>query len=131
MEEIFGWTKTTGGFCKTRFIGLARTRLAGLMVAASYAKHAPHRQVATRVIRRDVAFGRSPAALEVAFGLALQTGSCRAEQPFVNALLALRFGTDGTCRLERGNGFVRGPGRGQDDAFGSKPDGRSFRRWRS
>jgi transposase len=36
VEEIFGWAKTTGGFRKTRFIGLARTRLAGLMVAASY-----------------------------------------------------------------------------------------------
>jgi hypothetical protein len=36
VEEIFDWTKTTGGFRKTRFIGLARTRLAGLMVAASY-----------------------------------------------------------------------------------------------
>src|SRR5271165_3048157 len=36
VEEIFGWAKTIGGFRKTRFIGLARTRLAGLMVAATY-----------------------------------------------------------------------------------------------
>ena len=36
VEEIFGWAKTIGGFRKTRFIGLARTRMAGLMVAATY-----------------------------------------------------------------------------------------------
>jgi transposase len=36
VEEIFGWAKTVGGFRKTRFVGLARTRLAGFMVAAAY-----------------------------------------------------------------------------------------------
>jgi len=36
VEEIFGWAKTTGNFRKSRFIGLAKTRLAGLIVATSY-----------------------------------------------------------------------------------------------
>ena len=36
VEEIFGWTKTVAHFRKTRFVGLARNRLAGLMIAASY-----------------------------------------------------------------------------------------------
>jgi transposase len=36
VEEIFGWAKTVGNFRKSRFVGLAKTRLAGLMVAASY-----------------------------------------------------------------------------------------------
>ena len=36
VEEIFGWMKTVGGFRRTRFRGLARTALAGYMVAAAY-----------------------------------------------------------------------------------------------
>ena len=35
-EEIFGWMKTIGGFRRTRFKGLRRTRLAGTIVAAVY-----------------------------------------------------------------------------------------------
>ena len=36
VEEIFGWMKTVGGFRRTRFKGLRRTRLAGTIVAATY-----------------------------------------------------------------------------------------------
>jgi len=36
VEEIFGWAKTVGNFRKSRFIGLAKNRLAGFIVAASY-----------------------------------------------------------------------------------------------
>ncbi len=36
VEEIFGWMKTVGGFRRTRFVGLARTSLAGYLVAAAY-----------------------------------------------------------------------------------------------
>jgi transposase len=36
VEEIFGWGKTIGNFRKTRFVGLAKNKLAGFMVAASY-----------------------------------------------------------------------------------------------
>jgi transposase len=36
VEEIFGWMKTIGGFRRTRFRGLARTELAGYLVAAAY-----------------------------------------------------------------------------------------------
>jgi len=36
VEEIFGWMKTIGGFRRTRFIGLARTQLAGYFVASAY-----------------------------------------------------------------------------------------------
>ena len=36
VEEIFGWMKTIGGFRRTRFIGLARTQLAGYFVAIAY-----------------------------------------------------------------------------------------------
>lgn len=36
VEEIFGWMKTVGNFRRTRFKGLARTRLAGYFVAAAY-----------------------------------------------------------------------------------------------
>jgi transposase len=36
VEEIFGWTKTVGNFRKSRFTGLAKNRLAGFMVAATY-----------------------------------------------------------------------------------------------
>jgi len=36
IEEIFGWMKTIGGFRRTRFRGLARTELAGYLVAAAY-----------------------------------------------------------------------------------------------
>ena len=36
VEEVFGWMKTIGGFRRTRFIGLARTQLAGYFVAAAY-----------------------------------------------------------------------------------------------
>ena len=36
VEEIFGWLKSVGGFRRTRFRGLARTQLAGYLVAAAY-----------------------------------------------------------------------------------------------
>jgi transposase len=36
VEEVFGWMKTVGGFRRTRFKGLRRTRLAGTIVAAVY-----------------------------------------------------------------------------------------------
>jgi transposase len=36
VEEIFGWLKTVGGFRRTRYRGLARTQLAGYLVAAAY-----------------------------------------------------------------------------------------------
>jgi transposase len=36
VEEIFGWMKTVGGFRRTRYRGLERTRLAGYLVAAAY-----------------------------------------------------------------------------------------------
>lgn len=36
VEEIFGWMKTVGGFRKTRYRGLERTRMAGMMVGAAY-----------------------------------------------------------------------------------------------
>lgn len=36
VEEIFGWMKTTGGFRRTRYRGLARTQLAGYLVATAY-----------------------------------------------------------------------------------------------
>jgi transposase len=36
VEEIFGWMKTVGNFRRTRFKGLRRTRLAALLVAATY-----------------------------------------------------------------------------------------------
>jgi transposase len=36
IEEIFGWMKVIGGFRRTRFRGLARTCLAGYLVAAAY-----------------------------------------------------------------------------------------------
>ena len=36
VEEIFGWMKAVGGFRRTRFRGLARTGLAGYLVAAAY-----------------------------------------------------------------------------------------------
>lgn len=36
VEEIFGWGKTVGGLHKSRFIGLAKNRLNGFLVAASY-----------------------------------------------------------------------------------------------
>ncbi len=36
VEEIFGWMKTVGGFRRTRYRGLARTGLAGYLVAAAY-----------------------------------------------------------------------------------------------
>jgi len=36
VEEIFGWMKTVGGFRRTRFRGLARTSLAGYLVATAY-----------------------------------------------------------------------------------------------
>ena len=35
-KEIFGWMETTGGFRRTRYRGLARTALAGYLVAAAY-----------------------------------------------------------------------------------------------
>jgi len=36
MEEIFGWMKTVGGFRRTRYRGVARTVLAGYLVATAY-----------------------------------------------------------------------------------------------
>jgi len=36
VEEIFGWMKTVGGFRKTRYRGLERTRMAGMIVGAAY-----------------------------------------------------------------------------------------------
>jgi IS5 family transposase len=36
IEEVFGWLKTVGGFRRTRYRGLARTQLAGYLVAAAY-----------------------------------------------------------------------------------------------
>jgi transposase len=36
VEEIFGWMKAIGGLRKTRFVGLAKTQLAGYMVGAAY-----------------------------------------------------------------------------------------------
>ena len=36
VEEIFGWLKTVGGFRRTRYRGLARTQLAGYLVASAY-----------------------------------------------------------------------------------------------
>jgi transposase/IS5 family transposase len=36
VEEIFGWMKTVGGFRRTRYRGLARSQLAGYLVAAAY-----------------------------------------------------------------------------------------------
>ncbi len=36
VEEIFGWTKTTGGLRKTRFRGVARTELYALLVGTAY-----------------------------------------------------------------------------------------------
>ena len=35
-EKVFGWAKTVGGFRRTPFIGLQRTRAAALMVVAAY-----------------------------------------------------------------------------------------------
>lgn len=36
VEEIFGWMKTVGGFRRTRYRGLAKTQLAGYLVATAY-----------------------------------------------------------------------------------------------
>ena len=36
VEEIFGWMKTVGGFRRTRYCGLERTRLVGYLVATAY-----------------------------------------------------------------------------------------------
>jgi transposase len=36
VEEIFGWLKTTGGFRRTRYLGLDKTRMAGYLVASAY-----------------------------------------------------------------------------------------------
>jgi hypothetical protein len=36
IEEIFGWLKTVGSFRRTRYRGLARTQLAGYLVASAY-----------------------------------------------------------------------------------------------
>ena len=36
VEEIFGWMKTTGGFRRTRYVGLDKTRMAGYLVASAY-----------------------------------------------------------------------------------------------
>ena len=36
MEEIFGWMKTVGGLRRTRYWGVAKTGLAGYLVATAY-----------------------------------------------------------------------------------------------
>ena len=36
VEEIFGWTKTVANFRRTRFKGLARTRLVSYLIGAAY-----------------------------------------------------------------------------------------------
>jgi transposase len=36
IEEVFGWLKAVGGFRRTRYRGLARTQLAGYLVASAY-----------------------------------------------------------------------------------------------
>ena len=36
VEEVFGWMKTVGGFRRTRYRGVARTRFAGYLVATAY-----------------------------------------------------------------------------------------------
>ena len=36
VEEIFGWMKTVGGLRRTRYRGLAKTQLAGYLVATAY-----------------------------------------------------------------------------------------------
>ena len=36
VEEVFGWMKTVGGLRHTRFRGVARTGLAGYLVATAY-----------------------------------------------------------------------------------------------
>ena len=36
VEEIFGWMKTVGGLRRTRYRGVARTGLAGYLVATAY-----------------------------------------------------------------------------------------------
>ena len=36
VEEVFGWMKTVGGFRRTRYGGVARTGLAGYLVATAY-----------------------------------------------------------------------------------------------
>jgi len=36
VEEIFGWIKTTGGFRRTRYVGLDKTQMAGYLVASAY-----------------------------------------------------------------------------------------------
>jgi hypothetical protein len=36
VEEVFGWLKTVGGFRRTPYRGLARTQLAGYLVAGAY-----------------------------------------------------------------------------------------------
>ena len=36
VEEVFGWMKTVGGFRRTRYRGMARTGLAGYLMATAY-----------------------------------------------------------------------------------------------
>ncbi len=36
VEEVFGWMKTVGGLRRTRYRGVARTGLAGYLVATAY-----------------------------------------------------------------------------------------------
>lgn len=36
VEEVFGWMKTTGGFRRTRYLGLDKTQMAGYLVASAY-----------------------------------------------------------------------------------------------
>jgi hypothetical protein len=36
IEEIFGWMKAVGGLGKSRFVGIAKTRLATYIVGVAY-----------------------------------------------------------------------------------------------
>lgn len=36
VESIFGWMKTVGGFCRSLYRGVERTRLCGELVATAY-----------------------------------------------------------------------------------------------
>jgi transposase len=48
IEEVFGWMKVIGGLRRTRYRGLARTQLAGYLVAAAYNLVRMARLTATR-----------------------------------------------------------------------------------
>jgi IS5 family transposase len=48
VEEVFGWLKSVSGFRRTRYRGLARTQLAGYVVATAYNLVRMARLLATR-----------------------------------------------------------------------------------